>query len=150
MAEREDRLRARFLEGEFGKYYSQAFDKTSLTIPLEGREWAFFYIDRPGVMQRHLDFKAFNELKEHITSNVPLHVYSSSALYKYPGAPTMEGKEWLGADLVFDLDADHIPGAEGLSYKEMLEAIKVQFIDLIEDFLMGDFGFVGQCRCRAL
>ena len=31
----------------------------------------------------------------------------------------MEEKKWLGADLIFDLDADHVQGAETMTYRDM-------------------------------
>ncbi|HKW43984.1 MAG TPA: DNA primase small subunit domain-containing protein [Thermoplasmata archaeon] len=53
----------------------------------------------------------------------------------------MEEKGWLGADLIFDLDADHLPGAKGLSYPEMLEAVKLGIIKLWDRFLESTLGF---------
>src|SRR2546430_1301985 len=53
----------------------------------------------------------------------------------------MEEKGWLGADLIFDLDADHLPNAAKMSYPEMLEAIRLKIIHLYDDFLRSDFGF---------
>jgi len=53
----------------------------------------------------------------------------------------MAEKEWLGADLVFDLDADHIPGSEGLDYIEQLKRVKEKCLLLLDDFLKDDFGF---------
>src|SRR5207247_8297966 len=60
--------------------------------------------------------------------------------YENPNAPTMEDKGWLGADLVFDLDADHLPGAKSLSYSEMLEAVKSGITKLWDRFLHGVLG----------
>lgn len=37
----------------------------------------------------------------------PAHVFHSAAYYETPDAPQMPLKGWLGADLVFDIDADH-------------------------------------------
>src|SRR5947208_15314231 len=53
----------------------------------------------------------------------------------------MEEKGWLGADLIFDLDADHLPNAAKMSYPEMLEAIRLKILHLYDDFLGADFGF---------
>ncbi len=49
----------------------------------------------------------------------------------------------MGADLIFDLDADHIPGWQKMGYSGMLEAVKAQVIYLIDEFLEGDLGFAG-------
>ena len=51
----------------------------------------------------------------------------------------MDEKKWLGADLIFDLDADHLPEPVD-SYKGMLDAVKKETIKLI-GFLTDDFGF---------
>jgi DNA primase small subunit len=56
----------------------------------------------------------------------------------------MVEKNWLGADLIFDLDADHIKGAEKMTYEETLQKVKEEFIRLIDDFLLSDFGFEEQ------
>jgi DNA primase small subunit len=53
----------------------------------------------------------------------------------------MEEKGWLGADLIFDLDADHIPKAREMTYEEMLEAVKRKIVQLHDDFLVQDLGF---------
>jgi len=43
-----------------------------------------------------------------LSTIVPSNAYYSSAYYERPEAE-MDKKGWLGADLVFDIDADHIP-----------------------------------------
>ncbi|HHH79285.1 MAG TPA: DNA primase catalytic subunit PriS, partial [Thermoplasmatales archaeon] len=63
------------------------------------------------------------------------------AFYQKPDAPTMDEKEWMGAELIFDLDLDHLKGAEGISYEEGLKLVKEEFRKLVEEFLLDDFGF---------
>ena len=58
-------------------------------------------------MIRHRGFKDPTALLGAIRDLVPAHVYFSTAYYKDPTAP-MEAKGWTGADLVFDIDADHL------------------------------------------
>jgi DNA primase small subunit len=53
----------------------------------------------------------------------------------------MTDKLWMGAELIFDLDSDHLPNASKMGYVESLELVKKEFIKLIEEFLIGDFGF---------
>jgi DNA primase small subunit len=53
----------------------------------------------------------------------------------------MKEKEWLGADLIFDLDADHLPGADKMSFAEQLRAVHKQARKLLDEFLLGDLGF---------
>jgi DNA primase small subunit len=43
-----------------------------------------------------------------LSETAPSDVYRSCAYYEHPEAE-MDKKVWLGADLVFDIDADHIP-----------------------------------------
>ncbi len=90
----------------FGEYYR----KTDLLLPpdYELREFALQPIELDTYI-RHLSFTSKHELKNYILRNVPRHLYVSSAKYRYPSNPDMESKEWLGSDLVFDIDADHVP-----------------------------------------
>ncbi len=126
----------------FRRYYNHA----RLKLPGEVwmREWGFVHFDRyyPAkvVMRRHKAFNTDVELTNYIRENAPAHVYHSAAIYKYPAAP-MGRKEWLGADLIFDLDADHIVSdQEKYSYEALLELVKRETQKLI-DFLINDFGF---------
>ncbi|MDD1719181.1 MAG: DNA primase small subunit PriS, partial [Methanoregulaceae archaeon] len=57
--------------------------------------------------------------------------------YATPGAPTMEEKGWSGADLIFDLDADHIMRGP---YDLMLARVKEEAQKLL-DMLTGELGF---------
>jgi DNA primase small subunit len=92
-------------------------------------------------MRRHKAFNSEGELKDYLASMPPAHAYHSAAYYQYPQAPTMLEKKWLGADLIFDLDADHLPGVKNMSYSEMLENVKIEIIRLIDEFLIDDLGF---------
>lgn len=138
------RLRTKkFLKEKFREYYS----RTELKIPpsLEEREWGVILLNKnypdETVMRRHKSFSSRGEMSSYIQSMVPAHVYFSSAYYERPSAPTMKEKGWKGADLVFDLDADHLRGTEDLDYMEMLERVKKETKQLINDFLLEDFGF---------
>jgi DNA primase small subunit len=53
----------------------------------------------------------------------------------------MAEKEWEGAELIFDLDADHIEGASSMSYEEILAEVKKHTIRLVEKYLMGMLQF---------
>ena len=59
-------------------------------------------------MVRHRSVASLSGLKSILRTNVPSDVYHSCAYYENPEAD-MTKKGWLGADLVFDIDADHIP-----------------------------------------
>ena len=127
-----------FMMGWFRRYYQVNPPKPPSR--LDRREFGFMFFDRDYV-QRHIGFVTPTELHSFIQLQVPAHTYHSSAYYRYPNAGTMDEKKWEGADLIFDLDADHVRGVEGLSYAEMLARIKEELLRLIDDFLLGDLGF---------
>lgn len=104
------------------------------------REFGFMFFDRDFVM-RHLGFPTRAALKKYLVEQVPSHAYYSCAYYEKPDAPTMVEKKWLGADLIFDLDADHVEGAKDLPYEKMLMRVKDEVKRLIDEFLLGDLGF---------
>jgi len=88
------------------EYYSRA----NLVVPpdLELREIAM----QPwnlGTYIRHLSASSIDELRRLILDKVPKHIYFSSARYREPANPDMNLKGWLGSDLVFDIDSDHLP-----------------------------------------
>lgn len=90
-------------------------------------------------MRRHRAFSSEGEAIEYLRGMVPAHVYHSAAYYQFPGAGTMKEKKWEGADLIFDLDADHLP-QKASSYAQMLANVKSETAKLL-DFLLEDFGF---------
>lgn len=59
-------------------------------------------------MARHKGFASPQALSSFLRERVPSDVYYSCAYYESPEAD-MDRKGWAGADLVFDIDADHIP-----------------------------------------
>jgi DNA primase small subunit len=128
-----------FLRKRFADYYQNS----QLILPHDfpGREWGFIFFDELPeiVMRRHKAFSRENEALDYIRGMVPAHAYHSAAYYEFPGAATMKEKKWQGADLIFDLDADHLPGKVH-SYKEMLDNVKSETGKLL-DFLFEDFGF---------
>jgi DNA primase small subunit len=128
----------KFLKQKFSEYYKN----NELIYPnrFGRREFGFMFFDRKG-MTRHIGFKTGNDIKSFLVKNVPMHAYYSSAYYEKPDASTMAQKKWLGADLIFDLDADHIEPAKGLSYEEMLNVVKSETLKLLENFILNDFGF---------
>lgn len=128
----------RFVMNMFSKHYRE----TSLMMPdrFSKREFGFMFFDRDFVM-RHLAFPSRAVLKKHLVEQVPSHAYYSCAYYERPDAPTMAEKKWQGADLIFDLDADHVEGTKDLPYEKMLQRVKEEVKRLIDEFLLGDLGF---------
>ncbi len=88
----------------FKSYYKNAEFNV---VEIEKREFGFQFFDKEGMM-RHIAFRNTGELKEFLKTHVPAHAYYSTALYENPAYPEMDGKGWQGADLVFDIDGDHL------------------------------------------
>ncbi len=124
--------------GEFSRYYARA----AVPAPerLDRREIALFPFAEANLMRRHTAARSVEELRRYLAAEIPRHVYYSSAYYRHPEAASMAAKEWFGADLIFDLDADHLRGAETLDYPGQLSLVKSRLIDLVDDFLVRDFG----------
>ena len=122
----------------FARYYQSAGIPAPPRFAL--REFAAFPFTTETMMRRHAAFRSVEEFQGFLARETPRHVYYSSAYYRLPDHPTMAGKEWLGADLVFDLDADHLRGAESLGYADQLALVRRRVRDLLDDFLFGDFG----------
>ena len=122
----------------FGRYYRA----TAVEAPerLARRELAAFPFAETTTMRRHTTVPSAEALVGYLRETVPRHVYYSSAYYRRPAEPTMAAKEWLGADLIFDLDADHLRGAEALDYAGQLRLVKQRLLDLVDDFLVRDLG----------
>ncbi|MHC1575023.1 MAG: DNA primase catalytic subunit PriS, partial [Candidatus Methanogasteraceae archaeon] len=128
-----------FLREKFKEYYLEY--PIQLPPEFERREWGFVLFDALPkiVMYRHKAFLSRMEVLEYLRSMAPAHAFSSVAYYEHPEAGTMADKNWYGSDLIFDLDADHLPDAPE-SYPAMLARVKSETMRLL-DFLTDDFGF---------
>jgi len=148
--------------------FREYYEKANLELPfdMELREFAFQPFDSSTYV-RHLSFNNEIELRSFITKTLPLHLFYSSAKYQVPSAKDMEEKGWMGADIQFDLDADHFcnvrkfnfcpvcgdyvsgdkcpkDGSQTIEYMEITEecinTTKDKTIDLV-DILKEDFDF---------
>jgi DNA primase small subunit len=90
----------------FRGYYNKEFSLNESLPTIEKREFGFASFE--SWMLRHKSFGNEEELASFLSSFVPKDAYYSCAIYGAPEAE-MERKEWLGADLIFDIDADHVP-----------------------------------------
>lgn len=127
-----------FLKSTFQTYYESK--KIELPDRFGRREFAFLLFGGKG-MVRHLGFEKREMIWNFLSERGPQHAYYSSAYYQHPDAAKMPDKIWMGAELIFDLDSDHLPNAEKMGYVESLVEVKKEFIKLIHEFLLGDFGF---------
>ncbi|UCC58193.1 MAG: DNA primase small subunit PriS [Candidatus Bathyarchaeum sp.] len=99
-------LSQRFIQDRFSDYYKQ---NSALILPptsIEKREFGFLIFEKR-MMLRHRGFREVDGLRSSLSTIVPSDVYYSSAYYESP-EEEMKAKGWLGADLIFDIDADHI------------------------------------------
>lgn len=95
-----------FVEEQFRRYYKSGVSRVEPPEEMERREFGFLSFEG-GMMIRHTSFSTPPQLRGFIVERAPAHIYYSSAYYQRPWAE-MESKGWMGADLVFDLDADHM------------------------------------------
>lgn len=95
-----------FVREMFREYYNKDFYLGESFPMVEKREFGFVLFE--GRMLRHVSFQNKEEIASFLRSSVPRDAYFSCAYYEDPKAE-MEKKGWLGADLIFDIDADHIP-----------------------------------------
>jgi DNA primase small subunit len=135
----EDYVRSRFREH---------YERVEVRAPeeIERREWGLGGWERK-IEVRHLKIDSAQELRSRLVREAPLFISYSVAYYEFPDMRPMERKNWLGADLVFDLDSDHLElpcksrhGAKWVC-DECLGAVKEESVKLIEQFLIPDFGF---------
>lgn len=143
-----------FLRSNFGKYYHDAANPESPPsvtredvtpfppVPdLAAREFGFIELRSPFpddvVMHRHVGFATQEALHEKLAARPPAHAYRSAAHWQTPRARTMNDKGWLGSDLIFDLDMDHLRDMPD-TFPAMLEAVKQETLRLVEEFILGD------------
>ncbi|AIF69540.1 DNA primase [Palaeococcus pacificus DY20341] len=89
-------------------YYSKEWNATKLpkflVEHLENREFGFDHTG-DGPSDRKNVFHDIRDLEDYVKTTAPYAMFSSVALYEDPAG--MEG--WLGAELVFDIDAKDLP-----------------------------------------
>ncbi|MGC8586494.1 MAG: DNA primase catalytic subunit PriS [Candidatus Micrarchaeia archaeon] len=130
--------------GLLSKYYSSISNIAPSHI--EQREFGFGDFERK-IAYRHYAFKSEKDLLEYLAKEAPPFVSYSQAYYEKPDARPMENKKLIGAEMVFDLDADDLnlkcKLEHGSSWvcENCLSAVKSETLKLIEDFLIPDFGF---------
>jgi len=124
-----------YLKGLIAGYYRSA----RIEIPQAGsREFGFGSPEKK-IETRHMWFKTVQEMQQALCRIAPFYVSYSAAYYEFPDARPMAKKNWLGADLIFDLDAPaHSCGK--FTCEKCLEDIKGQTVRLVEEFLIDDFG----------
>jgi DNA primase small subunit len=131
-----------FLRKKFRGYYETHYIRGPPAI--ETREFGFGGWGRK-IENRHISFNSEKEMNTYLARNAPLFVSYSTAQYKYPTAE-MARKEWICAELVFDIDANEVGSPcskeHGKNWvcEKCMSATKDAIYRLIEEFLTKDFG----------
>ena len=125
----------------FADFY-RSLSPDDLWVPprLRNREWMFMpWGDRP--TDRHRSFSDKQSLHTYLTQRFPHSCFHSTAYYDDPSQRTMADKGWRGADLIFDLDGDHLHGISYTDFPALMHSIQEQAWSLWNDYLEPEFGF---------
>ena len=125
----------------FAEYY-QSLSVDDLWVPprFRSREWMFIpWGSKPP--DRHRGFSDKSELLHYLHHKAPHSCFHSTAYYNDPSERKMVDKGWMGADLIFDLDGDHLPGVSDTDFPKMIELVQEQTWRLWSEFLEPEFGF---------
>jgi len=125
----------------FAEYY-QSLSVDDLWTPprFRSREWMFIpWGGKPP--DRHRGFSDKRELLHYLHHKAPHSCFHSTAYYNDPSERKMVDKGWMGADLIFDLDGDHLPGVSDTDFPKMIELVQEQAWRLWSEFLEPEFGF---------
>jgi DNA primase small subunit len=87
----------------FREYYFKKSNGIEEPSKMEQREFGYMQFGQVG-MVRHLSFKSMKELDAMLVREAPSDLYCSNAYYQFPAQQPMQEKQWLGADLIFDID----------------------------------------------
>lgn len=128
---------ARFAH-RFGQYYQHA----PLWSPprIKTREWMFIPFGGAPPL-RHKSFSNITQVQSFLSQRAMHSCFYSTAYWRRPYELKMADKLWQGADLIFDLDGDHLPGVTDRDFPGMLAVIQDQAWSLWNDFLEPEFGF---------
>ena len=119
------------------KLYLEYYGRTNLSIPsIQRRELAFSYWRKLNPQDRHRYFETDNQLNDFLRKVPRSAVFASSAYYLDPMAREFPKKDLKKFDLIFDIDGDAIEG----EYFEMIGEMCKHGKNLIDDFLVADFG----------
>jgi DNA primase small subunit len=96
-----------FVFEKFAEYYQDPSTMVPEVSTPDQREFGYLMF-KERFMVRHRRFSSMTSLRATLAETVPSDVYHSCAYYENPDFE-MDKKGWIGSDLVFDIDADHIP-----------------------------------------
>lgn len=96
-----------FIYQKFSDFYRDPINAVPSPPLPEQREFGYLMF-KERFMVRHRRFDNIENFRKLIAQTVPSDVYHSCAYYENPDFD-MDKKGWIGSDIVFDIDADHIP-----------------------------------------
>ena len=99
-------VREAYLKRIFQAYYKEKKTDIPFVNLFDHREFGFIPWEKQ-IMIRHMAFGNPEDLLKYIIEHGPKHVYSSGSLYLQPDNPEMSKKQYLGCDLIVDIDVDH-------------------------------------------
>ncbi|NOJ29335.1 MAG: DNA primase [Nitrososphaeraceae archaeon] len=129
------------LKNGFRKFYFKEFPKKIIDIEnISKREFGFMSFDN--VMQRHQSFSSLGRLQAYLIKEIPSDVYCSNSFYNFPTFP-MQDKQWLGADLIFDIDLKdlHLPCDKSHSYHICKKCKNISSIEINSCIMCNDTRF---------
>ncbi|MBD3389052.1 MAG: DNA primase catalytic subunit PriS [Candidatus Altiarchaeales archaeon] len=124
-----------YLKKRFKEYYFR--NRVDSPMDVHRREFGVGTLEDK-IRFRHKSFTSGRELTQYLKTEAPYYISYSSAYYEFPENQPMQRKNWLGADLVFDLDKPM-----DLLDHGKLEDVKEE-AKCIVGFLEDDFGFTGK------
>ncbi len=124
-----------FLKKKFQNYYWK--NKVPSPREVDKREFGVGNLEKK-IQIRHKSFSTETDMQNYLKHEAPFFISYSTACYEFPTNEPMSAKNWLYADLVFDLDMPM-----ELLNAEKFQMVKNEAINL-RDFLLNDFGFSQQ------
>lgn len=122
----------KFVRELFSHYYRVA--PLKLPEDLGSREFAFQTLDSD-IYVRHMSFSSEGEVRAYLVINAPKQSYYSTAKYSNPVASDYSEAGWQGSELMFDIDADKLPGCRTQTLGEKAEVVSEECIEIAKDAL---------------
>jgi DNA primase catalytic subunit len=141
-----DTTRFNFLKQHFLGYYREHAKSLNAPLSMNEREFGFLTFHERRMI-RHKAFKDLESFNGALLSLTPSDVYYSTAYYERPDAD-MAGKGWLGADIVFDVDADHLDAFSDFSIESFTGLWESLATKYGQRLLRGEVSYGDQQRLR--
>lgn len=102
-----------YLRNLLSQYYSSL--EVNSVPEISMREFGFGEFGKK-ISSRHLSFASSRALNSFLREKTPFYISYSNALYELPSARPMEAKKMVGADLIYEFDADDLKTSCKLSH----------------------------------